>query len=308
MKGIVWSLVGLVSLASPVSAVVTLTGLPDPDWTSAGNSLDAGRWARGSTDERFSFDASWRSFRLSSSDEFAAFDPGSVSGDAPGTLTSLRSSWQVNDRILGLSVLLNGFDTYATNGFYYKVDPAGTGTWTAASSVGAADGNASFSGGGTQGGFSGWQHPHGFSSLPPGYFGRAERYTDASGTVFANGAPGAKDFQSAVLGWSLINPGLGSGNRVAGFAGMILFNFDEMVRIGLPVAPISSGMKLVFGAYGQQIDLDGNVLASGLGQDMAYTFAGDPFISSEPVPEPGTLALGALGLAAAVRRRRRRAG
>jgi len=286
-------------------AQVSLNGLPDLSWTSAGNSLDVGRWARGSTDGRFSFDAAWKSFSLSADDEFVSLGLGDVSGDGAGKLMALRSGWQTNDRILGLSVLLNGLDTYATNGIYYKVDPSGAGNWKSATSLGAGDGNSSFSGGATKGGFSGWQHPHGFSSAPPGYYGRAERYTDLAGTVFNNGTGGGMDFQSAVLGWSLINPMLGTGNQVKGFSGQMLFNFDHMSRIGLPVAAISSSMKIVFGAYGS-LNNDVDPVIGKLGQDMAYTFNGNPFIQSQPVPEPATLVLGLMGLAGAIRRRRAR--
>lgn len=266
-------------------------------WVSLGNSLDPTKvvYAGGSTHGGFSFNGYAIRFTLGASDSANA----GLVGSRTGVLAD-GSAWQVGDEILGIGVSLLG--GVATNGVYMKWDFNGSGNWTPATSVGGSGGSSSANAAvsGVKGGVSAWIHPH--SHLVPG----ARRYSNLLGQDFivaGQGAPtpGAIDFGSALLGWSILDSGNpGSGQGLRSVQSQFLLNYSQLVRLGMPVAPIESDMRLVIGAYGENFSGLG-----GLGQDAVFGPSSPVALTNlDPVPEPFTLGLGVAAAAVAIKRRK----
>ncbi len=261
-----------IGAATTQAAPVVLTGNPATDgWTFVGNSVGNAPviWARDNGAPRVNYDVYRKTFTLGAGDTFST--PGAFAGSAGGALVG--GSWAVGDLIIGIGVTSLADLSSAT----FKVDLAGTGTWTAAPSVGAAGGIASFSGGG----------PGSFQSqmlqaIANGqYAPQANQYKNLAGTTFP---AGTTDFKPAMRGWALVDgadPNAYTFNEL-----QWLVNYSEMVRLGMPVPPIGASSKIVVGMNATDVAFAADLRPAG------------------PVPEPGTLALLALGLLAGARRLR----
>jgi len=245
-----------------------LTGVPAADgWSLIGNSRDTSNviWARGGT---LDYSVYLNTFRLAAGDSFT----GSAQGSAAGALVG--GSWLVGDRIIGLGLSSSSLLNSST----IKIDFGGTGTWTPAPSVGGTGGIAGFSASGN-GSISAQNNQSGAFFAPA-----PSTYRDMSGGFFSTGI----NFTSALRVWAVLAD---TGPNASSMEWLV--NYDELDRLGMPIAPIGALTKFSINGSGPVtgqapgVNVDGDVVFS---RTLAFPTA------VGTVPEPGSLVLVALAL------------
>lgn len=263
-----------------------LTGVPGVSgdgWTSIGNSRDTTNviYARGGTTD---FNTYITNFTLAAGDSFTG---SGFQGSAGGALVS--GGWLVGDRIIGLGIN----SASKLNSATFKFDFGGTGTWAPASAVDGPSGVGSFGFGGN-GSIQG-QSIQSASTFAP----QDNQYKDLAGVVHSPApAAGSIDYESALRAWAVLDT-LDPFN----YHDMEwLVNYDELLRLNMPVAPIGAISKFVVNASGP---IAGLPAGNNEGADVAFSSA--LAFPGGTVPEPGSLALVALALLVGVGVARRRA-
>ena len=248
-----------------------LTGLAAADgWAFIGNSRDTTNviYARGGTTN---FNTYLTTFTLAAGDSFTG---SGFQGSAGGALVS--GSWLVGDRIIGVGIN----SASKLNAATFKFDFGGTGTWAAAPTVDGAGGVGSFGFGGN-GSIQG-QSIQSASTFKP----QDNQYKDMAGVVHAPApAAGSIDYESALRAWAVLDPS----DPFAYNDMEWLVNYDELLRLNMPVAPIGAFSKFVVNASGP---IAGLPPGNNDGADVAFSSA----LTFTAVPEPGSLALVALAL------------
>jgi len=257
----------LVGASNVAASPLTLTGVPLVDeWSLIGNSRDTSPviWARGGD---LNFSVYLNTFRLAAGDSFM----GSAQGSAAGALVG--GSWLVGDRIIGLGLS----STSLLNSSTIKIDFGGNGTWTPASSVDGPGGIAGTSAGGNGSILA--QNNQSASLFAPA----SGSYRNMSG-VFST----AINFNSALRVWAVL---AGNGQDASSMEWLV--NYDELFRLGMPIAPIGASTKFSINASGP---VTGQPAGVNVGADVVFSSAlAFPTVVGT-VPEPGSLVLVALAL------------
>ncbi len=247
------------------AATVSLTGNPAADgWTLVGNSRDATNiiWARGNDTN---YNAFITTFHLSAGQSFTGTG---FRGNDGGLQVS--GGWQVGDRILGLGI------TSTTNlgSATFKVDFGGAGSFAPAPVLDGVGGVASFGAGGGPGAI----QAQSLQAIPNGqYRALDQQYKDQAGNVTAAGA--GIEYESALRAWALVD---GIDENSLTFNEMaFLVNYDQLLRLGMPVGAIGSISRFSMNADGADVSFS-----------RALSFGATP----SPVSAPGALALVGLGL------------
>jgi len=246
-----------------------ITGLPGADgWQFIGNSQNATNviFARGGTTN---FDTFITSFRLGAGDSFAGTG---FQGSAGGSLVS--GTWLAGDRIIGLGISSGR----ALNSATLKIDFGGTSTWRAATAVGGADGIGSFGAGGN--GSIQTQSIQSASTYAP----QDTQFKDMAGIVRP---AGTIDYESALRAFAVLDSGGINYNNME-----FLINYDDLLRLNMPVAAIGNFSKFVVNASGP---VAGQPAGVNEGAEVAFSYA-LAFPTVQVVPTPATLALVALAL------------
>lgn len=283
-----WALAAAMLLgASSVSAApVMLSGDAASDgWAFIGNSRQTTNpiWAR---DSVTNFNVYLTTFRLTAGSSFTPSAPSS--GNAVGSLIS--GSWLAGDRIIGLGITSLSNLNSAT----FKVDFGGTGSFAAAPVLDGPGGVASFGAGAGNGSIS----SQSLQAIPNFQYKAIDtQYKNLSGTVVAAGT--GVEYESALRSWALVD---GSDPNAFTYNEMEwLVNYDELLRLNMPVAAIGTLSKFSMNAS----DIDPLNLRQ-RGADVSFSYALAFPDANSTVPEPGTIALAGLALLGMTLARRRK--
>jgi len=299
-----WIRKGIVALALvsvlPSAHALGLTGDPEADgWTLVGDSQDTNLLADLNNGpvafSAYSVVGPWSGLS-------GGFNSVGAVGDVSG-----KAGWAATDIVLGLGFVARyGEDVGSyVRSAYFKFDFLGTGPWKPVYGGNPEDGDRSRSKftpspfGSTsyiKGGFQGYIHQQN------GFIGLAQNYSDQSKNVVGLGNSSAPYVLSLSRG-AAPDPFYPQWNLVE--RGEFLLNYTLLKSSVPQVSNFNPLLKMVMGVYGPNYGDDVSLFGPDSGQDVVWQYQDGVGPSSIPVPEPATLGLAALGLGAALRRRRR---
>ncbi len=279
-------------LAGAASATVTVTGSPltstGSTWIFAGNSLQSTNvvWAGGSTTRSIDYYAT--NFVYGAGDSANA-DMGNANGSIGGT------GWNVGDRVIGIGWKVNNGATagWLNGQVFMKFNPSGTGTYSAADSVGGTGAITSF-GASVEGDY------QLFGSINNGNQSRIVSYRNRTASssdypLQVGGSPNGALLENPFRSYSVLASGTPAPGSAAIESQTFLINLDYLARAGVTYGFTPNSIGDLIGKLHIQVGSDITPGVAGIATDVVLT--------NVVVPAPGAIAL--LGVAGLMGRRRR---